>query len=74
MRIEAIAGGAPHIQVWMNGTRITDWTDSVNHSKTGMAGGMIALQAHRTDPAAKSQRWIPGGYHRYRKIKITELK
>lgn len=68
-----IEGDIPHIQVWMNGTKITDWTDSVNHAKTGMAGGMIALQAHRTDPAAKSQRWIPGGYHRYRNIQIKEL-
>jgi hypothetical protein len=34
---------------------------------------MIALQTHRSDPAAKNQRWVPGGKHRYRNISILEL-
>lgn len=73
MRIR-IEGEVPHIEVWINGQKTADWTDSVNHAKTGSDMGMIALQAHRTDPKAKSQRWIPGGLHRYRNVGIRELK
>jgi len=69
-----IEGVVPHIQVWINGQQTADWTDSVNHSATGTGLGMIALQAHRTDPKAKSQRWVPGGLHRYRNIGIRETK
>jgi hypothetical protein len=69
-----IEGEIPHIQVWINGQETANWTDSKNHSKTGTGKGMIALQAHRTDPKAKSQRWVPGGLHRYRNVGIKELK
>ena len=30
-----IEGAAPHIQVWMNGVQITDWTDTANHLSAG---------------------------------------
>ncbi|GAB4359073.1 MAG: hypothetical protein OHK0021_03290 [Bryobacter sp.] len=63
----------PHIQVWINGQQVVDWTDNANHAKTGMAGGMIALQAHRSDPTWKSQRWVAGGAHRHRNLYIVEL-
>ena len=72
MRIR-VEGEVPHIEVWINGQKTADWTDSANHAKTGTGRGMIALQAHRTDPKAKSQRWIPGGYHRFRNVGIREL-
>jgi hypothetical protein len=68
-----IEGETPHIQVWMNGTKITDWTDSANHAKTGGAKGMIALQTHRTNPEATKGRWVPGGIHRYRNVAVREL-
>lgn len=68
-----VEGETPHIQVWINGNQTADWTDSKNHSKTGTAKGMIALQTHRTNPEAKSQRWIPGGFHRYRNVAIREI-
>jgi hypothetical protein len=68
-----IEGDIPHIQVWLNGAQITDWTDSVNRAANGATEGMIAVQVHRTTPGAKSQRWIPGGYHRFRNIAVKEL-
>jgi len=69
-----IEGAVPHIQVWLNGTQIVDWTDSANHAAGGATEGMIAVQVHRTQPDWKGQRWIPGGYHRFRNIAVRELK
>jgi hypothetical protein len=68
-----ITGDVPHITVWLNGTQIVDWTDSENHLVDGATDGMIALQTHRSDPAAKNSRWIPGGFHRYRNVAVKEL-
>jgi Domain of Unknown Function (DUF1080) len=68
-----IEGDVPHIQVWLNGTQIVDWTDSANHSAGGATDGMIALQVHKNAPDWKSQRWVPEGYHRFRNIAIKEL-
>ncbi len=69
-----IEGDVPHIQVWMNGTQIVDWTDTANHAADGATEGMIAVQAHRSNPEQKNSRWIPNGYHRFRNIAIKELK
>jgi lysophospholipase L1-like esterase len=63
-----IEGDAPHIQVWLNGIRITDWRDTANHAVGGAAEGMIAVQVHG------GNRWIPGGKHRFRNVKIRELE
>lgn len=63
-----IEGDIPHIQVWMNGTQIVDWTDSSNHLKDGATDGMIAVQVHM------GNRWVPGGFHRFRNIAVKELK
>lgn len=69
-----IEGEIPHIQVWMNGAQIVDWTDSQNRAAGGATEGMIAVQVHITDPKATSgQRWIKGGYHRFRNIAVKEL-
>jgi hypothetical protein len=62
-----IEGDAPHIQVWLNGIEITDWTDTANHAAGGAVDGMIALQVHG------GNRWIPGSQHRFRNIKVREL-
>lgn len=62
-----IEGDVPHIQVWMNGIRITDWRDTGNHLAGGAVEGMIAVQVHG------GNRWIPGGKHRFRNIKVREL-
>ena len=68
-----IEGDVPHIQVWMNGTQIVDWTDTANHLPGGATEGMIAVQAHMSDPASPSKRWVEGGYHRFRNIAVKEL-
>ena len=66
-----IEGDVPHIQVWLNGDPLVDWTDSVNHSKDGATEGMIALQMHFSNE--KTPRWKPGGFHRFRNIAVKEL-
>ena len=63
-----IEGDAPHIQVWMNGVQITDWTDTANHAAEGATEGMISVQVHG------GTRWTAGGYHRFRNIAVKELK
>jgi len=62
-----IEGTVPHIQVWMNGVKITDWTDTANHLPDGAGEGMIALQVHM------GNRWVQGGFHRFRNIAVREL-
>jgi hypothetical protein len=68
-----ITGDVPHIQVWLNGEQLVDWTDSENHLEGGVTSGMIAVQAHRSDPNSKTSRWVAGGYHRFRNIAVKEL-
>ena len=69
-----IEGDVPHIQVWMNGTQIVDWTDTANHLPGGATEGMIAVQAHRSNPKSLvNSRWVAGGYHRFRNIAVKEL-
>jgi len=69
-----IEGDVPHIQVWMNGAQIVDWTDSENRLMDGATDGMIAVQAHMSDPKSPKTRWVAGGYHRFRNIAVKELK
>jgi hypothetical protein len=66
-----IEGDVPHIQVWLNGAPLVDWTDNANHAKGGATDGMIALQMHFSNE--KTPRWKPGGFHRFRNIAIKEL-
>jgi hypothetical protein len=63
-----IEGDPPHVQVWLNGTKITDFQDTANHAAGGAEDGMIAVQVH------SGQRWVEGGYHRFRNIAVKELK
>jgi lysophospholipase L1-like esterase len=65
--VARIEGDTPHIQVWLNGSKITDWRDTRNHLPDGATDGMIALQVHG------GNRWIPGGHHRFRNIAVREL-
>lgn len=62
-----IEGDVPHIQVWMNGVQVTDWTDTANHLPDGATEGMIALQVHG------GNRCKPGLYHRFRNVAVREL-
>ena len=68
-----IEGDVPHIQVWMNGQQIVDWTDSENHAAGGAIEGMIAVQVHRSSTDGKNPRWTKGGHHRFRNIAVREL-
>lgn len=70
-----IEGDTPHIQVWINDQLVRDWTDSANHAADGAADGMIAIQVHRNGitPGQEYQRWVPGGFWRWRTIAVKEL-
>lgn len=68
-----ITGDVPHIQVWLNGEQLVDWTDTENHLVGGATTGMIAVQAHLSDPKSPKTRWVEGGYHRFRNIAVKEL-
>lgn len=63
-----IEGDVPHITVWINGTKITDFTDTANHLIDGATEGEIALQVH-----GSKGRWAAGAHHRFRNIAIKEL-
>ena len=62
-----IEGTVPHITVWINGTMITDWTDTANHAAGGAVNGAIGLQVHG------GSRWLRGGRIRFRNITVREL-
>lgn len=62
-----IEGSPPHITVWLNGRKITDFQDTANHSAGGAEDGMIAVQVHG------GGRWVEGGFHRFRNIAVKEL-
>jgi hypothetical protein len=62
-----IESNPPRIQVWLNGAKITDFQDTANHAAGGAEDGMIAVQVHG------GQRWVEGGYHRFRNIAVKEL-
>ena len=62
-----IDGAVPHITVWLNGQKVTDWTDTANHAADGAVEGHIALQVHG------GKRWVKGGFHRFRRIGVREL-
>jgi lysophospholipase L1-like esterase len=63
-----IEGFIPHIQVWVNGQKVTDWVDTANHAADNAGDGMIAVQVH-----GGTQIWKEGGKHRFRNIAIREL-
>jgi len=63
-----IEGNVPHITVWINGTMITDWTDTANHAPGEAVEGAIGLQVHG------GSRWLRGGRIRFRNITVRELR
>jgi hypothetical protein len=62
-----IVGRVPHITVWVNDQLVTDFTDTANHAANGMTEGPLAIQVHGGD------RWVPGGFWRWRTIAVKEL-
>jgi len=68
-RIRArIEGDVPHIQAWVNDQQVLDFTDTANHAAGGITEGPIAIQIH-----GGPDRWIPGGFWRWRVIAVKEL-
>lgn len=67
-----IQGQPAHVEVWLNGQPVVDWTDYKNHLPNNAEEGMIGLQVHRSGDTWS--RWTPGGFHRFRNIRIKELK
>jgi Domain of Unknown Function (DUF1080) len=65
MRVE---GEIPHVTVWFNDVQITDFTDVANNAIGGITEGPIAIQVH-----GGPQRWVQGGFWRWRNIGIKEV-
>lgn len=63
-----VEGDTPHIQVWINGKQVTDFTDTANHAAGGMVTGPFAVQVHGGDA-----RWVAGNFWRWRNIAVREL-
>jgi hypothetical protein len=66
-----IVGDVPEITVWINDQLITEFKDSANHAAGGATDGMIAIQMHFTNE--KTNRWVDGGFWRWRAIAVKEL-
>jgi len=62
-----IEGDVPHITVWINDELITDFTDTANHAADAAVDGHMAIQVHGGD------RWVAGGFFRWRAIAVKEL-
>jgi Domain of Unknown Function (DUF1080) len=63
-----VEGSAPKVTVWINNQLVTEQQDASNHAPEGMVEGPIALQVH-----GGTDRWVPGGFWRWRNIGIREL-
>jgi hypothetical protein len=62
-----ITGNPPHVSAWINEVPVLDWQDTANHAADGAGDGMIAIQSHM------GNRWVPGGFWRWRVIAVKEL-
>jgi Domain of Unknown Function (DUF1080). len=63
-----VEGAAPKVTVWINNQLVNEQQDIENHAPEGMVQGPIALQVH-----GGTDRWVPGGFWRWRNIGIREL-
>lgn len=63
-----VEDAAPKVTVWINNQPVNEQQDSANHALDGMIEGPIALQVH-----GGTERWVPGGFWRWRNIAIKEL-
>jgi hypothetical protein len=63
-----VEGVAPKVSVWINNQPVNEQQDSANHAPEGMVEGAIALQVH-----GGTERWVPGGFWRWRNLGIKEL-
>jgi 3-keto-disaccharide hydrolase len=60
-------GEVPHVTVWFNDQQVTDFTDVANNAIGGIVEGPIAIQVHGAN------RWVQGGFWRWRNLGIKEL-
>jgi len=67
-RLISIEGDVPHVQAWINDQQVLDFTDTANHASGGITEGPIAIQIH-----GGPDRWVPGGFWRWRVIAVKEL-
>ncbi|HEU4937688.1 MAG TPA: DUF1080 domain-containing protein [Vicinamibacterales bacterium] len=63
-----VEGPAPKVSVWINNQLVNEQQDATNHAPEGMIEGPIALQVH-----GGTERWVPGGFWRWRNIGIKAL-
>lgn len=63
-----VEGTVPKVTVWINNQLVNEQQDTENHAPEGMVEGPIALQVH-----GGTDRWVPGGFWRWRNIGIREL-
>ena len=61
-----IEGNPPHIQVWVSGTKVMDFTDGMVRSEID-ASGPLAIQVHN------GGRWIEGGTVAFKNIRVRDL-
>jgi hypothetical protein len=72
-------GDAPHLTLWVNGTRMWDVVEPRNDLFAGATEGHIAFQTNWTsthtpipDAACCPGNWRPGAAHRFRNVAIKE--
>ena len=70
-----IEGSTPHIQVWINDEKVTDFQDTANHAAGGAEDGSIGIQVHYSGEMGGLvfDRWVDGGFWRWRNIAVKEL-
>jgi MYXO-CTERM domain-containing protein len=61
-----IEGNPPHMQVWVSGTKVMDFTDAMVRSEID-ATGPLAIQVHN------GGRWVEGGTVEFKNIRVRDL-
>jgi MYXO-CTERM domain-containing protein len=61
-----IEGNPPHIQVWISGTRVMDFTDAMLRSEVD-GSGPLAIQVHG------GSRWTTNGTVAFKNIRVRDL-
>lgn len=62
-----VEGNPPHMQVWIAGTQVMDFTDAMLRAEID-AQGPLAIQVH-----SGAERWIPNGSVSFRNIRVKDL-
>jgi hypothetical protein len=61
-----VEGNPPHMQVWVGGTKVMDFTDAMVRSEID-ATGPLAIQVHN------GGRWVEGGTVEFKNIRVRDL-